>query len=392
MMLDKDLGFTSENTITTKLFPDVSVPIELMGQPSEQDKNDPQKTQQRSEKIEAYENLKAKQNGMYEFVKNELRTNPSIAGFSQGNSPLQVYRMPWKLKNEIFEFLNINTLTVSPGHKGIFDYKLIEGRFFDDVRDKAYSTKIVINEAAKKYWGINDISDSRILNKYWGGDEDHDGYWNEEPVGYEILGVVKDFNYERLSLKPEPLVMVYLDRKQQDDFLIQFEKGATVAGLASVEKMFHQANPNEVFTYSFLTDEIGEMYEKEKQLSILYMVFTALALIISSIGLFTIALYDTRRRVKEIGIRKVNGAKTHEVLVMLNKDFSKFVGLAFALACPITYLLMDKWLENFAYRTDMSWWVFLLSGAFTLLIALLTVSWQSYRAANANPVNSLRTE
>ena len=383
MMLDKNLGFTSENIITTKLFHDLSVPIELVDQPSELDKNDPQKQQLRSESIAAFEALKTKQNEMYEFVKNELNKNPNIAGFSQGNSPLEVYKSPWKLKNNSSEYLQENGLTVSPGHMGIFDFELVEGRFFNEEKDQAYSNKVVINEAAKDHWSIDDISDNRILNKYWSDDSDG---------GYEIIGVVKDFNYERLSLKPEPLVMVYFDRRQHDDFLIQFEKGTSTAGLEAVKKIFREINPNEAFTYSFLTDEIAEMYEKEKQLSILYIVFTVLALLISTIGLFTIALYDTRRRVKEIGIRKVNGAKTHEILVMLNTDFSKFVGVAFLLACPITYLLMDKWLQNFAYRTDISWWIFLLSGAFTLLIALLTVSWQSYIAANANPVKSLRTE
>ena len=380
MMLNKDLGFTSDNTITTKLFPELSVPIELNGQPGEEDKNDPRKAQQRAEKIAAFEDLKAKQDKMYELVKNELRTNPNITGFSQGDSPLKVYKGPWKLMSEGSEFFNENTLTVSPGHKSVFNLELVEGRFFEEERDKAYSAKVVINEAAKKYWGITDITDSRMLNKYWNEDS------------YEIIGVVKDFNYERLSLKPEPLVMVYFDRNQHDKFLIQFEKGATMAGLTSVEKMFQQANASEAFTYSFLTDEISEMYKKEKQLSTLYIVFTILALLISTIGLFTIALYDTRRRVKEIGIRKVNGAKTNEILVMLNTDFSKYVGMAFVLACPITYLLMHEWLENFAYRTDMSWWIFLLTGAFILLIALLAVSWQSYRAAISNPVKSLRTE
>ena len=383
MMLDKDLGFTSENIIKTKLFPDLSVPIELVGQPSELDENDPQKQQLRLESIAAFEALKTKQNEIYEFVKNELSKNPNIAGFSQGYSPLEVFKGPWKLKDNGSEYLQENSLMLSPGHMGIFDFELVEGRFFDEEKDKAYSAKIVINETAKNHWGIDDISDSRVLNKYWNDDS---------AGGYEIIGVVKDFNYERLSLKPEPLVMVYFDRRQHDNFLIQFEKGTKTAGLEAVKKIFHEINPNGVFTYSFLTDEIAEMYEKEKQLSILYIVFTVLALLISTIGLFTIALYDTRRRVKEIGIRKVNGAKTHEILVMLNTDFSKFVGVAFLLACPITYLLMDMWLENFAYRTDISLWIFLLSGAFTLLIALLTISWQSYKAANSNPVESLRME
>lgn len=383
MMLHKDLGFSSENIIKTKLFADLPVPKELFSKPHKEDKKDIEKSQQLAAKIEGYEALKAEQIQKYELFKNEMRAKPSIALYSQGNTPMEAYKGPWKLRGDNSEFINQNTLTVTPGHKEVFDLKLIEGRFFKEEKDKPYGNKVVINEAAKKYWGIGDIADSRILNKYWNDDSGE---------GYEIIGVVKDFNYERLSLKPKPLVMVYFDRRQQDDFLIRFEKGATMAGLQFVEKLFYRANPTETFTYSFLTDQIADLYQKEKQLSILYIIFTALALLISTIGLFTIALYDTQRRVKEIGIRKVNGAKTGEILTMLNKDFSKYVLMAFVLACPITYLLMQKWLENFAYKTSLSWWIFVLAGVFTLFIALLTVSWQSYKAAAANPSKSLRTE
>ena len=120
--------------------------------------------------------------------------------------------------------------------------------------------------------------------------------------------------------------------------------------------------------------------------------FTIIALLISAIGLFTIALYDTQRRIKEIGIRKVNGATIKEIMLMLNKDFIKWVVIAFIIACPIAYYAMSKWLENFAYKTALSWWVFALAGVFTIVIALLTVSWQTYRAATRNPVESLRDE
>lgn len=123
-----------------------------------------------------------------------------------------------------------------------------------------------------------------------------------------------------------------------------------------------------------------------------YILFTVIALIISAIGLFTIAIYDTRRRVKEIAVRKVNGAQVWEVISLLNISFIRWVGWAFIIASPIAYLLMQNWLQNFAYKTSISWWVFVLAGAITLLISLMTVSWQSYKAAVANPVKSLRTE
>jgi putative ABC transport system permease protein len=163
-------------------------------------------------------------------------------------------------------------------------------------------------------------------------------------------------------------------------------------GLTQIEKLFKEINPTQTFKYSFLSDEINTLYLKEKRLSTIYMLFTIIALIISGIGLFTIALYDTRRRIKEIGIRKVNGATSTEIVIMLNKDFIKWVIIAFFIATPIALYTMSNWLQNFAYKTALSWWIFALAGLFTILISLLTVSWQSYNAAKNNPVESLRDD
>lgn len=122
------------------------------------------------------------------------------------------------------------------------------------------------------------------------------------------------------------------------------------------------------------------------------MILTIIALFISSIGLFTFALYDTKVRTKEIGIRKVNGAKVSNIMQMLNYDSVKWVVIAFVIACPVAYYAMSRWLENFAYKTGLSWWIFTLAGLMALVIALLTVSWQSYRVATRNPVEALRYE
>src|SRR5690606_12150478 len=128
------------------------------------------------------------------------------------------------------------------------------------------------------------------------------------------------------------------------------------------------------------------------QLKGLLEAFTFIVLFISLLGMVAISLFITESKTKEIGIRKVNGATIKEILVMLNKDFVKWVLIAFIIAVPITYYIMSKWLENFAYKTALSWWVFALAGTFALVISLLTVSWQTYKAASKNPVESLRDE
>jgi putative ABC transport system permease protein len=151
-------------------------------------------------------------------------------------------------------------------------------------------------------------------------------------------------------------------------------------------------NPGEVFTYSFLSDDLKAMYTKEKKLGQAYGLLTLIAIVISSLGLIALATEDINKRTKEIGIRKVNGAKVPQILKLLNTDFLRWVAIAFVIASPIAWYAMHRWLQNFAYKTDLSWWIFVLAGLIALVIALLTVSWQSWRAARRNPVESLRYE
>ncbi|MDO5970832.1 ABC transporter permease [Flavivirga aquimarina] len=361
LMLNKDLGFTSENIIRSKMY------FESFHNPDEHRNN---KT-----KIEQEKKTK------YQYIKNELSSNPKIIKFSQGSPLLNPNAIEFKIKETENDFTTLNFYTVTPGFEKIYDIEVVEGRFFDIEKDNPMvkNKKVVINEAAKRFWNLRDISKHRVLT------------YGLLKNGYEIIGVVKDFNYERLSVKPKPLIMFY-NEFMENDFHIQFQKDKEKEGLQFVEDVFKKVNPRETFQYSFLSDEIELLYKKEKRLSIIYIIFTAIALLISGIGLFTVALYDTQRRIKEVGVRKVNGATINEIMFMLNKDFIKWVVVAFVIACPIAYYAMSKWLENFAYKTELSWWVFALAGVFTLVIALLTVSWQTYKAATRNPVESLRDE
>ena len=358
MMLDKDLGFSSSNNIKTRFFyeiPRTDIREERMKRRAEQQKN-------------------------FQYVKNELASHSSVNSYSQGLSPITPFTMAWKLKDGDKDYTTEKGLIVTPDYLKLFGLNLVEGRFFEYGKDKERGKTIVINEAAKRYWGINDISKARILNKSW------------EPVeGYEIIGVVKDFNFEHLSVKPQPLIMLYFE-DIENEFFIKFNVGSTQTGLLFIQQLFKKFNPGATFQYSFLSDEIEALYQKEKRLSQIYIFFTLIAFLISATGLFTIALYDTHKRTKEIGIRKVNGARVSEILTMLNKDFIKLVAIAFVIAIPIVYYAMNKWLENFAYKTDLSWWIFALAGLLAFIIALITVSWQSWKAATRNPVEALKYE
>ena len=365
LMLDKDLGFTSKNVIKTKLFYEPPFNWDSANWSQEKREEELKKMQEKPK-----------------YINNTLAMFSSIKEITQGASPLETFQIPWKLKKDnASEYESLNSLVTTPNYLKVFNLDILEGRFFDKNRDKEREHKIVINETAKKYWGIDNIETAQINNKVWGGDKN----------SHKIIGVVKDFNYEHLSAKPKPLVMLYFEDYERD-YLIQFHDNQTKEGIQQVHNLFNEINPNQSFKYSFISNEITSLYDKEKRLSIIYIAFTIVALLISAIGLFTIALYDTKRRTKEIAVRKVNGAKVTEILSLLNKSFIRWVGVAFIIACPIVYVSMQKWLEGFAYKIAVSWWIFALAGVFTLVIALLTVSWQSYKAAMANPVKSLRAE
>ena len=160
----------------------------------------------------------------------------------------------------------------------------------------------------------------------------------------------------------------------------------------TINKKWEEIMPAYPLKYQFFDDWFDQMYEKEEHFAKTIGLFALLAIAISCFGILGLAIFSADQRTKEIGVRKVNGAKTYEIISMLNRGFSKWVAIAFVLACPIAWYVMHKWLENFAYKTELSWWIFALAGIIAMGIALLTVSFQSWRAATRNPVESLRYE
>jgi putative ABC transport system permease protein len=186
-----------------------------------------------------------------------------------------------------------------------------------------------------------------------------------------------------------PIVVTQLLVKLEDKQLTSAGLQNSLAQIKTIwEKQFQQST----FEYNFIDQTFAAQFEEDRKFSKVFGFFTMLAIFIAVLGLVGLASYICIQRTKEIGIRKVNGAKISEILTMLNKDFVKWVAIAFVVACPIAYYAMNKWLENFAYKTSLSWWIFALAGLLALGIALLTVSWQSWRAATRNPVEALRYE
>ena len=162
--------------------------------------------------------------------------------------------------------------------------------------------------------------------------------------------------------------------------------------IKSLSKLWNQYNPDIPFEYHFLDEAYDQLYKTEKTASKIISIGMIVALFLAFMGLYAISHYATERRIKEIGIRKVNGARISEVLIMLNRDFIVWILISLVVATPLTWFILKKWLENFAYKTSLSWWIFALAGGLALGISMITVSWQSWRAATRNPVESLRYE
>jgi putative ABC transport system permease protein len=210
--------------------------------------------------------------------------------------------------------------------------------------------------------------------------------------GFYIKGIVKDFSAHSMRNLIQPSVIIQQHPQQMGLFAIKTTEANDAVVKATVHRLFKEISPDKMVNMYSLTDQINRFYEHEKNQSKLIGAFSLLAVILSVMGLFGIIDNTILRKTKEIGIRKVNGARISEVMVMLNREFVKWVVFAFVLATPLAYYAMNKWLENFAYKTTLSWWIFMLAGVLALGITLLTVSWQSWKAAIQNPVEALKYE
>ena len=256
--------------------------------------------------------------------------------------------------------------------------QLVAGRNFTtgDTLDQ-----VIINETAAKELGLT-IHDAVGQDLYTGSDSNR--------LTFHIVGVLKDFNFASLRENIKPLFFRY--NYTYRNLVVSCRTPDYSTLLAKLETAWKQFNPQQPFEYSFLDDNIQKQYETENTLLKIINSFTILAIFISCLGLFGLAAFTAEQRVKEIGIRKVLGANVRDLVALLSKDFLKLVIIACIITAPLAWWAMNKWLQDFAYRVNVSWWVFVVSGTIALLIAMITVSFQAIKAALSNPVKSLRTE
>ena len=254
-----------------------------------------------------------------------------------------------------------------------FGIKVIKGR---NPGHGDFGKVCLINEAAYKHFDFENLENKRFNN--FGG--------------FDIIGVVSDFQFTSFHESIGPLCIMFTPRQWNTAVNIRFSNNSTGPGLNLVHKTWDELLSAYPLRYQFYDDWFASMYGPEERFAKTIGLFALLAIVISCMGIFGLAIFSSERKSKEIGIRKVNGARITEIMVMLNSDFVKLVVIAFVIATPIAWYIMHKWLADFAYKTELSWWIFAVSGLLAMAIALLTVSWQSWRAATRNPVEALRYE
>lgn len=223
----------------------------------------------------------------------------------------------------------------------------------------------------------------------------------KEPVGSvisvfgksgPIVGVISDFHTQSLHQSLRPTVLDIKEGLNFGTVLVRTEPGQTQEALASLEAVSQRLNPGYAFSYRFLDDEYQALYRSEQVVTKLSNVFGLLAIVLSCLGLLGLAMFAAEQRVKEMGVRKVLGATTRQLFTLFARDFLRLVGISVVVAVPVAWLAMNEWLQGFAYRIELAWWIFALAGLLCVAIALVTISYQALRTARVNPVDSLRSE
>ncbi|MBL4560390.1 MAG: ABC transporter permease [Labilibaculum sp.] len=314
--------------------------------------------------------------------KHELRKIPGVEELTFSSALLGYNQANWgrmminKGKEQAVGFANF---FVSPNFFNFFGIELIRGIQFNDYSFK--SGDWIMNQSAIKKFNIDQLEDAKLLN--------FNGTKNED-----IIAEIKDFNFESMHVPIRPVGFRSAGDADQVAYIKLNTKNSRAfdQSIIAFKNLWEKLSPKFPLEIKFMDASWEALYKKEKQFQSILNFATIISILLSCLGLISLTFFLVETHTKEIGIRKVNGAKTFEIVKLLNNDIIKWVAIAFVIACPIAWYAMNKWLENFAYKTELSWWIFALAGVIAMGIALLTVSFQSWRAASRNPVESLRYE
>lgn len=348
----------------------------------------------RSDNLICFEDVNSNVQKKFEVFKEELLKYNSIESVSAmleppgGESNDKFYfEMEGYMNTETDESSkSIGVFPCDYSFASIFKLNFLGGSNFSETNtDNEGSGEYIINESAMRKLNFTDP------NKIVGKEFKLNNRYIEIPLG-KIIGVVSDFHLSTVKKKIEPLVLFKRNSLWLINFVVSFHPDMKKEALSDMKKTWTKIFPEYPFEYSYVDSMYENVYKSELLQAKFLSVFTFMALFICSMGLLGLSLLETQRRTKEIGIRKVNGAKIGEIMMMLNLEFIKWIVLSFVFAFPISYFAMNKWLENYAYKTALNVWIFIVAGLVILFISLLTISFNSFKVASRNPVEALRYE
>jgi putative ABC transport system permease protein len=319
----------------------------------------------------------------YEVFKTEILKSSLVKAIAHSNS----YPLNWMTTSSFttvgqeekypypFQYFRADN-----GFMDVFGFNLSEGRWFSELNGNDRSA-VLLNEAAVKAMRLKNPVGSQL-------------YRTDLPSEkLQVIGVIHNFNFRSLHYSVEPLIICPVRNGDWWNFIeIKGSTNDRKALLAYVRNIWSQATGNDYMDYTFLDDLVLLQYKKELRIRQSVSMFCLIAILISCFGLLGTILNQATEKTKEIGIRKVNGARIADIIALFNRNFIFLVAIAFILACPVAWYIMSWWLHHFAYKTGLSWWIFALAGGVTFAITMVIVSWQSWRTARMNPVEALRYE
>lgn len=344
---------------------------------------------------DSYDNAMSKhkqQQQQAETLTHRMNETPLFTQWIYGPSPYEYQEQAARFKSEGGEFQPVS-LTTSTNNQyfQLYQLEIVEGRGWSDSLDGWGQYRIIINETAKKLFGITDINKDRLQPErrlWWSSDMP--GMDTNPP--YEIVGVVKDFQTGHLSKAVPPVLFEY--GKEDGRFSkmnAHYLPGKRQEAIRYMKQLHEEVIGGE-FSYTFVEDEIKALYQEDKKVTTIYSLFAFIAILISSLGLFGLSLFDVQQRFREIAIRKVNGATTSVVMQMLLRKYYRLLGIAFLIAVPVSWLAITRYLEDFAHKAPISWWLFAIALLTTGGISLLTLIWQIRKAAQTNPAEAIKSE
>jgi len=318
-----------------------------------------------------------------ETLKSELSNNPDITGitiaahYNVFNNQNSTSNLSWEGKEENNEVW-FHTLFADKDYAKTFQLELKAGRFLDFDEFSSDNTAVVINEKAAESIGFTDPVGQTLI---------------VDGLKLTIIGVIKDFHFKSLHTSIEPLIILSIPPNViGGTCYLRMKPERFISVIEHIKEVYKSHHINYPLEFRFLEDDYNNLYRTETRINKIVRYFSILAIIISCLGLIGLSTFINERRTKETGIRKVNGANSIEIFSLLSKEFIIQVIISFIIASPIAWYAMHKWLQNFAYRINIGWWVFALAGVSVLMITMLTIGYQSYKAACKNPVEALRYE